>query len=800
MKTAKKFLAIFLAMIFVFGQLGAMPPITTYASEQPPGAGTALNPWQISTPEHLLWMNEGGTARMGQQFILMNNIVAPDNFMIGDFGGFPPANLTPFTGVFDGNGHIITVNIIHTGVQVIGLFRSISDNGVVRNLGVAGSVTGGHHTGGLVGITSDNALIETSFSSVNVTANGSAGGFIGTMSTFHAMMRNVYATGNVSSTDTAGGLVGTAHSAVENSFSAGNISSTTTHAVASAGGIAGSMLLFEGISEGIINSVSLNGSITSVAPGRAGRIFGATNTVGTPATPRNTFARDNVLVNNAPVTGGLHNNRDGANATPAQIATQAWWENSRENWTGWDFVNVWRWCYVNSRPTLRIFADAVVTFDGVTANGVSNEATTTELTLNFGGILPDFPADNITVTGAGGTNVNVTGISGTGNTRVVTIAGTWDNAANVTVSVGNIDGIVFNGNPQTVALHRSNLPYLMIDGQGQYTTRAAFQPALQAALNTAPAGATVEVTGSLPNAIGQLDITIPENITVLWNADYRKQVGNFTSLMRLHGAGTFIVGPTGRLHYENGGNNDVVSVRDTVSLKINGGTVEHGGVSNPGVSNAAITVSGDNNILTIESGIVRAYDTAAIWAASGFLPPNLITVNINGGTVENSGTSTGNRTIEAIDAYFVINGGTIRNNVNPAYTMRINNFSFLLLTDTGASAFGTDGRIISNWSPRAYFIGDHAALFDTGFILGTNLFRLDAPTVSQTDTTIPVPSASATLVNTLGIPTGGLTANNVPVGGTYTANAAEGVVTFGGTFYADDLTLTVSGATLADGR
>jgi|GEM_PF-2335629 len=95
------------------------------------------------------------------------------------------------------------------------------------------------------------------------------------------------------------------------------------------------------------------------------------------------------------------------------------------------------------------------TLTSTTANGTTGSTTTTQLTLSFNDDVtsPIRPA-NVSVIG-GGSNVTVDSVTGTGNTRVVYISGTWDDAANITVSIiGSVSGYTITGT-QNVILHRN---------------------------------------------------------------------------------------------------------------------------------------------------------------------------------------------------------------------------------------------------------------------------------------------------------------------------------------------------------
>ncbi|MCL2356653.1 MAG: hypothetical protein FWC70_05780 [Defluviitaleaceae bacterium] len=327
--------------------------------------------------------------------------------------------------------------------------------------------------------------------------------------------------------------------------------------------------------------------------------------------------------------------------------------------------------------------------------------------------------------------------------------------------------------------------YLQINGAGQYTTRAAFQPALAAALASAPAGATVEVTGTLSDADGTLTVNVPANRTVLWNASYTGP-GGIMPMMVADGAGTFIVGPGGHIIRPTGSGGMFNANGNVI---IDGGTIEHSGTGNV----IAATGSG---VLTIESGTVRAAGANVLMAMLGGR------IIINGGTVEAlQGTVGADRSITVENnSVLVINGGTIRRPATPMQLVDVSGTGAVLLTPSGVAALGAEGRINRmSGNTSVYFFGDNASRF-TNFTLGTNLFRIDVlPTLSQTNPAFPVPEATATLSPRFAIPAGGITVNGVPFGGTATVDAATRTVTFSGSFNSM-ITLTVSGATVADGR
>ena len=119
----------------------------------------------------------------------------------------------PFTGLFDGNGKTLNVEISETSTQGTAPFREIA-GATIKNLTVNGSVTGTTHAAGLVGFARsgvnyiDNCVVNTN---VTWSTNGSKhiGGVVGhgIQSTVN-ISNTIYAGVLTNSSDYAGGLLG----------------------------------------------------------------------------------------------------------------------------------------------------------------------------------------------------------------------------------------------------------------------------------------------------------------------------------------------------------------------------------------------------------------------------------------------------------------------------------------------------------------------------------------------------------------------------------------------------------------
>ena len=117
-----------------------------------------------------------GINRTANAKMTANIDLGTDQTMIG-------SSTYPYGGVFDGQGHTLTVHLISTTEANIAPFRSIS-NSTIKNLAVAGSVTGLLHSSGLVsGMPADNTVnnfISNVMVSATITTTAShCGGILG---------------------------------------------------------------------------------------------------------------------------------------------------------------------------------------------------------------------------------------------------------------------------------------------------------------------------------------------------------------------------------------------------------------------------------------------------------------------------------------------------------------------------------------------------------------------------------------------------------------------------------------------
>lgn len=170
----------------------------------------------------------------------------------GGYYGFDSIgnSTTPFTGRFNGLGHIISNLYINRNSTIyLSLFGN--NSGSISNVGVAGgSITGKNKVGGLVGY--NTGSISNAYASVDVTGTNSVGGLAGY--NYGGSISYAYATGSASGANSyTGGLVGYNSGSISYSYATGSVTGTTTDT----GGLVG-------YNSGSISNAFAIGSVTGV--------------------------------------------------------------------------------------------------------------------------------------------------------------------------------------------------------------------------------------------------------------------------------------------------------------------------------------------------------------------------------------------------------------------------------------------------------------------------------------------------------------------------------------------------------
>ena len=196
------------------------------------GTGEPNDPFQIATAEDLMLLSDS-PEDYDKHFILTADIDLDPNLPgrkvfnkavigagtfididagtfigIGDgtFVGYEGFEGTPFTGVLDGNGHIIS-HLTIIGESYLGLFGQLENGATISNLGIeAVDVEGTDNcVGGLVGKNS-GGIIANCYTSGNISGSWQVGGLVGYNS--YGTVAYCYCTGTVGGESRVGGLVG----------------------------------------------------------------------------------------------------------------------------------------------------------------------------------------------------------------------------------------------------------------------------------------------------------------------------------------------------------------------------------------------------------------------------------------------------------------------------------------------------------------------------------------------------------------------------------------------------------------
>ncbi len=233
---------------------------TTFVNAQtatpPSGSGTQGDPYLISSLENLYWLSQNDAVWDDNAYFLQTADIDASATSTWDAGtGFSPIGniTTDFTGNYDGDGHTISNLFINRLTSNMGLF-GITQNTTVMNIGVIqADITGSFQTGTLIGFAQGGTIVKDSYATGLVSAGGGtvggligasfadsvlrvyssaqvtslsarAGGLIANHNT--GVIKDSYATGAVTATNWAGGLVAANNGSIENSYSTSLVNST----------------------------------------------------------------------------------------------------------------------------------------------------------------------------------------------------------------------------------------------------------------------------------------------------------------------------------------------------------------------------------------------------------------------------------------------------------------------------------------------------------------------------------------------------------------------------------------------
>ncbi|MBU1329612.1 MAG: filamentous hemagglutinin N-terminal domain-containing protein [Gammaproteobacteria bacterium] len=354
----------------------------------------------------LMALDLSASYRLGTDLNLGAALAADGNGHYGDVWGatgFKPVGnaSTPFTGSLDGQGHLIRdLRINRANESEVALIGQTAAGAQIHDLGmVGGSVHGGSNAASLVGINyggilsdlhtnvtisstergagglvarnRDNGIIRNSYATGNVSgAENVVGGLTGEN---WGLVENSYATGNVTGVIFSGGLIGTNTGTIRNAYATGQVQGTQY--VGGLAGYAGGLIEYTYATGGVSGVTSVGGLVGDIGTGRVVDSFWNTDTfsgpgagtIGGSATVENLRGLDSTAL------------RDASNYATWNLATSGG-SNA-----------VWRIYEGQTAPLLRSFMQSVT----VTATGLGNKtydgqsSGTSGYTTDLGNTLDD---------------------------------------------------------------------------------------------------------------------------------------------------------------------------------------------------------------------------------------------------------------------------------------------------------------------------------------------------------------------------------------------------------------------------
>jgi hypothetical protein len=236
----------------------------SFAGTYSGGSGNESQPYQIGNPDD--WQELMTTpADWSSSFILTADVNLAGVTLMPVGGTLTPI-WSPFTGIFDGNDHIISNAVINQpdsdldrpGRNYVGLFGYVGSGGQIRNLGVEDvNMTGRDFVGGLVGVNYEGT-ITACYATGSVTGHD-VGGLVGVN---RGTITACYATGSVRGLATTcycgtnvGGLVGVNYEGTLTAcYATGSVTGTGTYV----GGLVGRNI-------GTITSCYATGSVSGIS-------------------------------------------------------------------------------------------------------------------------------------------------------------------------------------------------------------------------------------------------------------------------------------------------------------------------------------------------------------------------------------------------------------------------------------------------------------------------------------------------------------------------------------------------------
>lgn len=198
------------------------PKILFADGDQPEGAGTSNDPYNIQSLRNLLWVSTT-EASWNSYFIQTEDIDAFETRHWNNGKGFIPiGNTSTFQGHYDGNNFVIDGLYINRPNEDYVGFIANANYGSLLNIGlIRATVFGSSRVGILVGNAATDVDIDQCYTKGTIFGNQYCGGLIGALS---CAINDCYSWAYVECSGGAGGLIGSTWNAtVSNCYSIGSV-------------------------------------------------------------------------------------------------------------------------------------------------------------------------------------------------------------------------------------------------------------------------------------------------------------------------------------------------------------------------------------------------------------------------------------------------------------------------------------------------------------------------------------------------------------------------------------------------
>jgi hypothetical protein len=272
------------------------------------------------------------------------NAHGTDESMLEGFGPIG-TEAAPFTGEFDGRGHVVRgLTINRPQANAVGLFGWVGSGGVVRNLGLdGGSVTGGSAVGSLVGWSADGTITQC-YAVGSVTGAAYVGGLVGR--NVGGAVTQCYAAGVVIGADSIGGLVGSSYGTVTQCYAAGVVTGQQR-----VGGLVGLNLNHDEVRQcyatGAVTGADYVGGLVGANYGTAQQCYATGAVTGQQRVGGLAGGNGGTVTQCYWDTG-----TSGSTTSAGGIGKSTAWMRQQSTYAQWDFANVWGLVAGQSYPYL----------------------------------------------------------------------------------------------------------------------------------------------------------------------------------------------------------------------------------------------------------------------------------------------------------------------------------------------------------------------------------------------------------------------------------------------------------------